>query len=121
MPKNILVADDDPAMLRLYTRLFTGSGHSITMASSFAEASGLISAKNYDLLVTDLMFPDGLGTELIKLFNQKRSGAKSLLVTGSDSVEEILKSAGIRDYFEKPFQVERFMAAVSQHLSDPGT
>ncbi len=118
MPKSILVADDDPEMRRLYARLFTGSEYSITMASSFAEASGFIASNHYDLLVTDLMLTDGLGTELIKIFNKKRAGAKSLLVTGSSGVDGVLERAGIDDYFEKPFKVEHFMAAVEKRLAD---
>jgi len=117
MPRSILVADDDAAMLRLYVRLFTDSGYSVTTVSSFAAAAGLIETKNYDLLVTDLMLSDGLGTELIKLFEEKRADAKSLLVTGSDSVEEILSRAGIDDYFTKPFKVAHFMAAVDRMLA----
>jgi two-component system OmpR family response regulator len=106
-------------MRKLYARIFTDSGYSITMASTFSEASGFIAADHYDLLVTDLMFPDGLGTELIKLFEKKRAGARSLLVTGSSSAGGILKLAGIDDYFQKPFKVEDFLAAVVKRLAGP--
>ncbi|OGS07095.1 MAG: hypothetical protein A2270_03780 [Elusimicrobia bacterium RIFOXYA12_FULL_51_18] len=117
MPGNILIADDDQAMLRLYARIFTGSGYSITMASSFTEASGLIEANHYDLLITDLMLTDGLGTELIRLLEKKRADAKSLLVTGSSPAEAKMSRSGIVKYFEKPFKVEQFMAAVAKTLS----
>ncbi len=114
MPKSILVADDDEAMLDLYTRLFTGTNYLISKASGFAEAARLINSKSYDLLVTDLMLGDGLGTDLIKIFEGKRAGAKSLLVSGSVA---ILAPEHIPDvYFEKPFKEEIFMAAVAKAL-----
>ena len=115
MPGSILVADDDEAMLDVYTRLFTGTDYLISKTSSFAEAARLINSKNYDLLITDLMLGDGLGTDLIKIFERKRAGAKSLLVSGSVA---ILAPEHIPDvYFEKPFKVEVFMAAVAKALA----
>jgi two-component system nitrogen regulation response regulator GlnG len=118
MPKCILVADDDKAMLNIYTRLFCGTGYTISLASSFSEAARLIHAGDYDLLITDLVLGDGLGTELIKLFEKKRAGARSLLVTGS--VAELPPEQLPKVYFEKPFNFEVFMAAVTAALAGPG-
>jgi DNA-binding NtrC family response regulator len=115
-PKSILIADDDPAMLRLYTRIFSDKDYSITMAASFAEARGCIEMSSYDLLITDLMLMDGLGTELVKLFEKKRAGAKSLLVTGSDPSEKELAVAGVYECLDKPFNVEHFLSAVDGAL-----
>ena len=112
MPVSILVADDDKAMLNLYTRIFSGTDYSIVTAESFTAAADLIRNNDYDLLVTDLMFPDGIGTELVKLFEKKRAGARSLVVTGSAPLDKNLLKSGAAAYFEKPFKVESFMAAV---------
>lgn len=114
MPKSILVADDNKAMLNIYTRIFAATDYLISQASSFAEAAQLINTNDYDLLITDLMLEDGLGTELIKMFEKKRDGAKSLLVTGS--VEELAPEQRPDVYLEKPFKVEVFMATVSKAL-----
>ena len=118
MPKSILVADDDTAMLNIYTRIFTEPDYLITKASSFSEAARLINSRNYDLLITDLMLGDGLGTELIKIFEKKRTGAKSLLVTGS--VAELATDDLPSVYFEKPFKMEVFIAAVTKALALTG-
>jgi len=117
MPRNILVADDDRSMLNLYNKIFSMTDYSISMAESFAEASRLIDANDYDLLITDLMFPDGLGTELIKAFRARKSGAKSFLVTGSKGIVEVSEEPKVEGYFEKPFNLEGFMSAVSKALA----
>ena len=117
MPGSILVADDDKAMRNIYTRIFSNTDYTISLASSFAEAAGLINLNNYDLLITDLILGDGLGTELIELFKKKRNGARSLLVTGS--VAELAPEQLPEVYFEKPFKLEVFMAAVTDALSGP--
>lgn len=117
MPVNILVADDDRNMLNLYARIFSKTDYSVSWASSFTEAVGLINSNNYDLLITDLMFPDGLGTELIRIFEKKKDGAKSMLVTGSASElnhGQIPKVAGC---FGKPFKLQVFMEAVAKALA----
>ena len=117
MPRKILIADDEKSILKLYTRIFTGKEYSLTTAESFAEASGLIEANHYDLLVTDLLFADGLGTGLIKLFEEKYEGAKSMLVTGAHNAEELLADSGITQYYPKPFDVRCFMAGVTKALN----
>lgn len=117
MPGSILVADDDKAMLNIYTRIFLNTDYTISLASSFSEAARLIHSGDYDLLITDLLLGDGLGTELIKMFEKKRDGAKSLLVTGS--VAELVPEQLPEVYFEKPFNLEVFMAAVTDALSGP--
>lgn len=120
MPRKILVADDDKAMLNIYTRIFADTNYSIAKASNFAEAAELIKKDSYDLLITDLLLGDGLGTDLIKLFEEKMEGAKSLLVTGS--VEEADPALLPDIYFEKPFQLNDFLAAVEKALrNDTGT
>lgn len=117
MPVKILAADDDKAILRVYSRIFSGTGYDLTLAGTFNEAAGLLRRNDYDLLITDLMFPDGLGTELIKMFNASKAGARSLLVTGSSSARDILAGEGVGEYVEKPFRVEDFLATVGKVLS----
>lgn len=115
MAAKILVADDDKAMLNTYKRIFSLTDHAISLASSFGEAAKLIAANDYDLLITDLLLEDGLGTDLIRLFEEKRDGARSLLVTGSP--EEISPDQRPDACFKKPFNLEEFMAAVDKALS----
>ena len=117
MSGKILIVDDDKGILKLYVKIFTGKGYAVDASESFAEAARLIEANDYDLLVTDLMFTDGVGTELIKLFEKKRAGAKSLLVTGAPDAAARLQSSGITEYFLKPFKVQLFMDAVAKAMN----
>ena len=117
MPKQILVADDDPVLLNLYARMLAGTGYAVSRAASFAEAAALINSNNYDLLVTDLMFPDGVGTDLITIFERKQGCAKCILVTGSVSEIDPNKIPALAGYFEKPLDTNAFMAAVTKALA----
>ena len=117
MPKQILVADDDPVLLGLYMRILAGTGYAVSRASSFAEATALINANTYDLLVTDLMFPDGVGTDLITIFERRQGCAKCILVTGSGTEINLKHIPPLAAYFEKPLNAEAFIAAVTRILA----
>lgn len=117
MSAKILVADDDKSMLGLYARIFSGTDYAVSAAETFAEAREMLRSRDFDLLITDLEFPDGVGTDLIRFFNEAKMGARSLLVTGSTTEINSLRSCGAADCIEKPFKVERFMEAVSRALA----
>jgi len=117
MPVKILVADDDRAMLNLYAKIFSQTEYSITPAETFAQASTLLREGEFDLLITDFMFPDGVGTDLIRLFNGAKAGAKSLLVTGTPGARENSGFDGVDCCLEKPFKVEQLMQAVTKALA----
>lgn len=117
MPKQILVADDDPVLLRLYTRMFAGTGYAVSSAATFAEAKALINSNSYDLLVTDLIFPDGIGTDLITIFERKQGCSKCILVTGTAAELDPEKIPVLAGFFEKPLDADAFMDAVTKALA----
>lgn len=117
MPKQILVADDDPILLNLYSRMLAGTGFSVSFASTFIEAATLINSNRYDLLVTDLMFPDGVGTDLITIFERKQGCAKCILVTGSGTEVNLKEIPPLLGFFEKPLNAEAFLVAVTKALT----
>lgn len=113
-PPEILIADDDPVMLNIYSRVFSGQGYAVTFAGSIAAAAALIKANHYDLLITDLLFPDGRGTELITIFKRNRN---CMLVTGSGSEIDPAQLPALAGYFEKPLNIEALTAAVAKVLA----
>jgi len=117
MPKSILVADDDTVILNLYKRIFTGTGHVISQATCFTEAAALINSNRYDLLITDMMFPDGVGTDLITIFERTQGCAKCILVSGSVTEIEPKQLPSLAGYFKKPINIDIFMAAVTKALA----
>ncbi|MDA8130837.1 MAG: response regulator [Elusimicrobia bacterium] len=117
MKARILVADDDKSMLGLYDRIFAATGYAIAKAESFSEAVRLMEETAFDLLITDFSFPDGIGTDLARLFSERRGKRGCLLVTGSVSPSDKLRLKDVNRLIEKPFKVEEFMTAVSEALA----
>lgn len=117
MPGKILAADDDAEILRLYGKLFSAKGYHCSLADSVAAASALIRENDFDLLVTDLMFPDGLGTELANRFAEKFAGLEAILVTGSPPDPDALAAWPVRACLSKPVDTDKLMAMVEKALA----
>lgn len=120
MKPQILIADDSDAMRTLYSRILSDGRYCLTFAENFREASALLTAGSYDFLITDLMFPDGYGTELIKLFRENGSGDKCLLVSGTltpESAAGKAKELAILECLPKPFKLDYLLGLVSAALA----
>ena len=62
----ILVVDDDDASSHSLQRLLTFNGHKVHVASTVAQALAIAKEVRCDLLISDLMFTDGTGTQLLQ-------------------------------------------------------
>jgi DNA-binding NtrC family response regulator len=118
MLKKILIVDDEESMRLLYRRVFSGVDDcSFTLAGSLAEASALLKAMPYDLLITDLLLGDGHGTELIELARARHAGTKVIIVSGSVERAELTafsEKYSLSGCFCKPFSIEALLRAVKE-------
>lgn len=115
MSLKILVVDDDPLVLKLYRRIFSGLDYAVTYTDCFAAAAALIVTENFGLLVTDLQLGDGLGTELAQMFHARFPGTRCLLVTGANlEAKNDLDFSCISGCLRKPIDIEKFLAAVAE-------
>jgi DNA-binding NtrC family response regulator len=115
MTQEILIVDNTPAVLSLYSRLFSGQAYSMTLTGSFAAAEALIKKNHYDLLITDHHLGDGLGTDLARLFIKKFPGTRNLLVTSSHLEPEDLPADV--ELLGKPIEIDRLLRTVSMALA----
>ena len=116
--KTILAVDDEKDILDLYRRFLADTDCSLTTAGSIAEAESLIEKNSYDLLITDLMLPDGRGTRLIELLGEKNAGTKSLLVSGALTPEIRAQAVRLNLFgcFAKPLRLREFLTVVKAAL-----
>lgn len=120
MAKTLLIVDDEASMRKLYSRVFSSGGYAVSMAASLTEALELAAANAFDLIITDFNLGDGEGTELIRKLKKSGRPAKAVLISGSLTNEELLKTAalhGIQACFAKPFNSEELIRTVSALLA----
>lgn len=117
-PANILVVDDEPDLRTLYELTLLREGHSVSAAGSLSEARDLLSRQRFDVLISDMRLPDGLGLELLRELAQAQRAEKCIVITAYGSAEnavEALKS-GAFDYLTKPVDLRQLRAAVVEAL-----
>ncbi|MGE3075849.1 MAG: response regulator [Dehalococcoidia bacterium] len=108
----ILLVDDDPAILRVVRRALEASGYDI---EALDRADGVVeraAAWNPDVVLLDLVLPDGSGIDLIPGLRSGRASIIVLSAVGDDRKKVGALDAGADDYLTKPFSVEELLARV---------
>jgi two-component system catabolic regulation response regulator CreB len=108
----ILVVEDEPAISESLAYALRRDGFSVTTAATVTEAEQRVESS--DLVVLDLMLPDGSGFDLIGRF-RKRPGATPVIVLSSRDGEADRVAAletGADDYVTKPFSPREVVARV---------
>lgn len=119
-PPRLLVVDDEPDLRTLYELTLLKIGYEVDTAADLAEARQCLAQQRYDLLITDMRLPDGLGLELVRALQAAQRPEKSIVVTAygsADNAVEALK-AGAFDYLTKPVDLAQFRSAVANALRD---
>jgi DNA-binding NtrC family response regulator len=113
MPLALVVEDERPALSAL-ADLVDRSGFTVRTATSLAEARAEIATSTPDVVVADIVLPDGHGTEL--LADLETDPAEVILVTARASVESAIEALrrGAYDYLTKPVDVDRLKAILAR-------
>ena len=118
----MLVVDDEPAMLEIFTQLL--SPHfEVTTAKSAREAEYLLRKKSFKVIVCDHLMPGGNGMSLLVRAREEYPQMQRILVTGYMKPEMLLRSvneAALFRYLLKPVPLDELLTAVqdSAKLSD---
>ena len=118
MPKkSILVVDDEVSIRKALARSLYREGYQVTSVKTLAEALCVTREKNYDLLIVDLVLPDGDGLELIKTI-QKKQPVAAIMITGHATVESAIEATknGVFHYVTKPFNLDEIIALIRKAL-----
>jgi len=109
----ILVADDDPQILRALRITLTARGYDVVTAVDGREALDAAIAQHPDLMVLDLGMPGLTGIEVIEAV-RGWSQLPILVVSGrSDSLDKVdALDAGADDYVTKPFAADELLARI---------
>ncbi|MEX0683564.1 MAG: response regulator transcription factor [Dehalococcoidia bacterium] len=109
----VLVVEDDEAMSRLISATLKSEGYDVVNVTTAAAAIEAASRVAPDVIVLDMMLPDGSGADVIREV-MRRGHARVLCLTAvaeGPAIVEALK-AGATDYITKPFNPEELCARV---------
>lgn len=110
----LLVVDDESEMRELLSRNL-GRVHGVKTAASCQEAEDALAAANFDVLLLDVMMPDGSGIELCARLRARGVETPILLLTAKGEVRSRVAGldAGADDYLGKPFALSELRARVT--------
>ena len=106
--EKILLVDDDPGILSLFSYTLKSTGYSVYAAASGAEALEILQHNNIQVMFLDLNMPGMNGVELCRRIRQERPISIIYAVTGYTSLFELsnCREIGFDDYFPKPVPTE---------------
>jgi two-component system phosphate regulon response regulator PhoB len=124
----ILVVEDEPDIQEVLEYNLQRDGHEITLMSTAKEGLRYARERRPDLVLLDLMLPDGSGTDLCKALRQDATlrGLKVMMLTAKgEEIDRVLGfELGADDYIVKPFSVRelllRVQAVLRRAASDEG-
>ena len=104
----LLVVDDEESLRITTAAIFEKEGYIVDTASSGDEAIDLLSASEYDLVLTDLHMEGGDGLSVLNRIRQQAPLTISVVLTGFASVESAIAALqeGAYDYLIKPCDIE---------------
>lgn len=116
----LLVVDDEPALLEVLREAAGLSADcQVLSAASVSEAAEVLSREEIDLLITDMLLPDGSGLSLLPQLQRVSPGAAALVVTGLPSMDGAIDAMrlGAVDFLPKPFSVPQLAQRIEKALA----
>ncbi len=113
--QQVLVIDDEPDLCTLYELTLLREGYQVTTAGTVALARDLLLSRRFDLVITDMRLPDGVGTDLLKDLKAQQRPERCIVITAYGSAENAVESlkAGAFDYLTKPVDLKQFRDVVA--------
>lgn len=110
----VLVVDDDSEIRKLLSRYMQEQGFRVQLASNCQEVHERLVTNQIDLVVLDVMLPDGSGLDLCRNLRAKRSTVPIILLTAlKEDVDRIIGlEIGADDYLGKPFNPRELVARI---------
>ena len=114
----ILMVEDEPQVLEINSRMLRRRGYEVLTAQTAMEAYEQLDAGLPDLLILDILLPDGNGLDICRQF-RKKCLRPVLFLTGKSDVKD--KVAGLMEggdyYLTKPCQFDEFLAVIQMLLA----
>ncbi|WP_454766767.1 response regulator [Cupriavidus campinensis] len=111
----VLLIEDEPWLGEAVRDQIEKDGHPTDFVASLAAARRHLAAANYDLILLDLLLPDGRGLDFLRALRAGGSTVPVIILTALDQVSNRIAglNAGADDYLVKPFDLSELSARVS--------
>ncbi len=114
MKNRILAVDDDRDILKVLKANLELHGYEVDTADTWAKAQEAMSARQPDLIILDIMLPDGNGIEICQRLTREFPKIPIIMLTAKDKISDkvIGLESGAEDYVVKPFETLELLARI---------
>ena len=118
----ILVVDDDEAIRTVVSESLRRDGHLVAAAASVAEQRALFESFAPDLLITDVILPDGNGLDLVPEWLAQYPDMPIIIFSAQNTLSTAVRATeqGAFEYLPKPFDLDELCRAVRDGLRRRG-
>ena len=116
--KIILLAEDDDSIQLVTSEFLSGEGYAVRSAKTLNSLWRLIEKGDGDVLVTDVMFPDGESFDLIPQIKELRPNLPIIIISARNNLQTAISSVekGAFEYLPKPFDLNDLNALINKAL-----
>ncbi len=111
---NVLIVDDEASLRDFLSIVFEEDGWRVETAASIADGRAAVQKSEPDLILCDLMLPDGSGLDLLREAKAQNSSIAVIMITAHTSTKSAVEAlkAGAFDYIAKPFDIDEMKIIV---------
>ena len=116
--KKILVIDDDIGICRYISKVL--NMYNVITTTSAKEALKLLNSEKPNLIITDIVMPEMMGTEFISVLRKTNKSIPIIVITGHPIGKELTNTAlslGAISQLKKPFDINELKNLVARVLS----
>lgn len=117
----VLLAEDEPGLLRSYRRILDGAGYEVEAVDDGAAGVALFKSGTppFDVVISDVSMPGMSGLELLRQVHEHDRFAPVVLMTGGPTLDSAIRAVeyGALKYLTKPFAAEDLLATVSRAIA----
>ncbi|WP_282021919.1 sigma-54-dependent transcriptional regulator [Ruegeria faecimaris] len=118
MDGTVLVADDDRTIRTVLTQALTRAGCKVHATSSLTTLMRWVAEGKGDVVISDVVMPDGNGLEMLPKIAQDRPGLPVIVISAQNTIMTAIQAAEAEayDYLPKPFDLPDLMKRTARAL-----
>ncbi len=119
----VLVVDDDTAIRTVVAQALRRAGHEVEAVDSLAQADRALAGGAPDVLVTDVVLPDGNGIDHLRIVAERFPDLPVIVLSARNTLTTAIRAteAGAYEYLPKPFDLDDLTRAVAGAVAKHGS
>lgn len=117
--KEIFIVEDDDGIRELIEYLLISHDYKVQTFPNAERFKNTINTQSPDLILLDIMLPDGNGLEICECLGEKvETNDIPVLLMSAHAEVDAKKTSNARDFIAKPFDIEDFLHRIEKHIQD---